>query len=1002
MVNAQLSSSSWMELAIPGNNDLTAIQISTPTCNLTIVNIYNDNRHMDSISHLKRFLRRERRRILATEDDQIIWAGDFNSHHPLWDRDEDHRLFTAEATRRADKIIAIAADENMQMALPKGIPTIRHFVNKRYTRPDNVWCTEGLLERIVRCDVDGFLQPPGTDHFPIVTIVDIPQSRTTAPPSLNFRMTDWKEFKTLLTTKITELPEPGIIQTKEELQETATALTTAIQLTIEAIVPINKPCPNSKRWWNRELSDIRKAMNKLSRTSYRYRAIPDHPSHTEHTEKAKEYGKAMDKAKIQHWREFLEDAVTKDIWTANRYISTPATDGGKSRIPTLKQKTETGQTKELTTNEDKAGALATAFFPPKPDISTVPNNYEYPNPLPPPPTVTLSRIRDHIARLSPYKACGPDHIPNVVLQQSVELIEEHLLQIYRATFTLNAYVDSWREFTTVVLRKPGKPSYEVTKAYRPIALICTMAKVLTSIVADDISRIAEREQLLPTNHYGGRSGRMTTDAVHMLEDRIKTAWRNNKIVSVLYLDVEGAFPNAVTDRLLHNLKKRRIPRIYVDFVENLLKDRRTKLRFDNFTSEQILISNGIGQGDPLSMILYIIYNADLLEITRALANNTDPTEDAIGFVDDAMIIVTGKTLRDNVKTLTNIMEKPNGGFAWAKDHNSKFEIDKLAVVHHTRKTIKDPRRPGKMKRQKAPPLILQGKVVKDVESYKYLGIHVDRTLRWKTQLQKTIAKSTTWMLQFRRLSNSAGGLQAKLMRRLYISVAIPKMTYGLDVWYTPPHHVEGRTRKTGSTGALKEFTKLQRIATLAITGALRTTPTELLDPHAGVLPTDLMLRKTCHRAMVRLSTLPDENPAAALLSKYHNKKAKTHVTSLQLLLQTFNYDPTKTEQIQPRRNNQEDHPDYATHIANTPDAAIKDEKNDKALTRIYTDGSSTDGMVGASAVLYDAGRDRPRQTLRYQLGPDEEYSTDDAEAVGITLGCWMMRNSRRLGKLTTS
>jgi hypothetical protein len=80
-----------------------------------------------------------------------------------------------------------------------------------------------------------------------------------------------------------------------------------------------------------------------------------------------------------------------------------------------------------------------------------------------------------------------------------------------------------------------------------------MAKVLMAIVAEDILYLVEKETLLPTNHYGGRPGRMTTDAVHILVDKVKTAWRQGKIVSILFLDVEAPFPNAVTDRLLHNL-----------------------------------------------------------------------------------------------------------------------------------------------------------------------------------------------------------------------------------------------------------------------------------------------------------------------------------------------------------------------------------------------------------------------------------------------------------------
>ncbi|PPQ87142.1 hypothetical protein CVT25_000282, partial [Psilocybe cyanescens] len=221
-------------------------------------------------------------------------------------------------------------------------------------------------------------------------------------------MTNWEAFNTALTNKIVEMPEPKELTSEEELQASAAALTTALQEAIKLVVPTNKPCPNSKRWWNRELSDLRKDMNKLSRLSYRYRAVPDHPSHAEHEAKAKAYGKEMDRAKLQHWRDFLEDATTKDIWTANKYISTPTTDGGKTRIPALKQKTVAGQNAKLTTNEEKAEALATSFFPQKPAESTVPADYGYPEPLPPPAKITEERIREHITKLSPYKASGPD------------------------------------------------------------------------------------------------------------------------------------------------------------------------------------------------------------------------------------------------------------------------------------------------------------------------------------------------------------------------------------------------------------------------------------------------------------------------------------------------------------------------------------------------------------------------------------------------------------------
>jgi len=276
--------------------------------------------------------------------------------------------------------------------------------------------------------------------------------------------------------------------------------------------------------------------------------------------------------------------------------------------------------------------------------------------MPNPPLISKAQLHQQINRLSPYKASGPDGIPNVVLQKSADVLEDYLLPIYQAAIRIRTYFDTWKESITIVLQKQGKPSYEAPKAYRPIALLNTMAKVFTAIVAENITRMVEKGRLLPDNHYGGRPGRMTTDVVHVLVDRIKRAWRKGKVVSILFLDVEGTFPNTVTDRLLHNLHKRRIPEAYVKIIQQVLVDCHTKLKFDDFVSDNILINNGIGQGDPLSMVLYILYNADLLEIASSLK------EELLGFVDNAMVMAEAKNFHETTEIITDFMNREEGGF----------------------------------------------------------------------------------------------------------------------------------------------------------------------------------------------------------------------------------------------------------------------------------------------------------------------------------------------------
>ena len=86
-----------------------------------------------------------------------------------------------------------------------------------------------------------------------------------------------------------------------------------------------------------------------------------------------------------------------------------------------------------------------------------------------------------------------------MLKRSADIILPFLLQIFRAVLALEVYADQWKEIVTCVLRKPGKPRYDIPKAYRPVALVNTMAKLLSSIIAEDIMHLAEKHQLLPMN-----------------------------------------------------------------------------------------------------------------------------------------------------------------------------------------------------------------------------------------------------------------------------------------------------------------------------------------------------------------------------------------------------------------------------------------------------------------------------------------------------------------------
>ena len=404
-------------------------------------------------------------------------------------------------------------------------------------------------------------------------------------------------------------------------------------------------------------------MNILGRLSYKCRVDPEHQIHKEHKEASKEYECTLEHTKQNHWRDWLERATEPDIWTVNKVIAASASDGAKARVLALTYK-QGNEEKMATTNKEKAQILAKSFFPPKPADTGIPEDFPYPNTCCRADQITKEQIQYHLRKLKPYKAPGPDGIPNIVLTKCTNLLTDRLYYIYKAILDGRLHHAPWKEFHMVVLRKPGKPQYDTPKAYRPIALLCTMWKVLTAAITDQISYYSKNQDLLPAHHFEGRPSHMTTDAVHLLVYKIKSEWQKRNVISVLFLDVEGAFPNVVPERLVHNLHKRRIPRKYTEFIAGMLKGRSTLLKFDDFTSDPISIDNGIGQGDPLSMVLYQYYNADILNIP------SQPAESAIAYVDDALILAAAKDFATTHEILANMMTREGGVIEWSMTHNS--------------------------------------------------------------------------------------------------------------------------------------------------------------------------------------------------------------------------------------------------------------------------------------------------------------------------------------------
>uniref|UniRef100_A0A3B3DDJ9 Reverse transcriptase domain-containing protein n=1 Tax=Oryzias melastigma TaxID=30732 RepID=A0A3B3DDJ9_ORYME len=228
---------------------------------------------------------------------------------------------------------------------------------------------------------------------------------------------------------------------------------------------------------------------------------------------------------------------------------------------------------------------------------------------------------------------------------------------------------------------------------------------------------------------------------------------------MLFVDFSSAFNTIIPDILIPKLIDLGLPPPTCSWIKDFLVNRPQQVKLGQHLSSVRTLSIGSPQGCVLSPLLYSLYTSD--------CSPSHPENLIIKFADDTTVVglITGgneTAYREEVRKLGE----------WSASNNLALNASK------TKEIILDFRR----NRGTHTLLELNGEQVEQVESFKFLGVHISANLSWETNT-KALVKKAQQRLHFLRVLRRQQ-IHQKLLVTFYRSTIESLLTYTVSVWHS--------------------------------------------------------------------------------------------------------------------------------------------------------------------------------------------------------------------------
>lgn len=229
------------------------------------------------------------------------------------------------------------------------------------------------------------------------------------------------------------------------------------------------------------------------------------------------------------------------------------------------------------------------------------------------------------------KSTGSDNMPFSVIKKFDSRIILFLTIFFNHLLAISYFPRCWQYAIITPIPKPGKDA-SLIENWRPISMLCCISKIFERILAIRLNKHRDSLQLFQ-NQFGFLGGHSTNHALARLQADINEGLNDNKITTIVALDLKAAFDTIWHDGLVHKLLSLNFPIYIIKIIKSMLSFRRFAVRLNGHLSKILKMGAGVPQGSVLGPLLFILYVHDI-----PLHNSINITQ----FADDTTLHVVHK------------------------------------------------------------------------------------------------------------------------------------------------------------------------------------------------------------------------------------------------------------------------------------------------------------------------------------------------------------------------